>query len=88
MSNLFESEQFDNIHVHDLPLAKVVFEFANKHNCKFVIDLHENLPTLLSVATNAQSLLSKLLSNNKQWEKYELTYCNKADNIIVVIEEY
>ena len=87
LSDLFKTEHFDAIHIHDLPLAKTGFEFANKHNCKFVIDLHENWPALLSVATHAQSLLGKLLSNNKQWEKYELTYCKKADNIIVVVEE-
>jgi len=87
LSDLFKTEHFDAIHIHDLPLAKVGFEFANKYKCKFVIDLHENWPALLSVATHAQSGLGKLLSSNKQWEKYELAYCKKADNIIVVVEE-
>jgi glycosyltransferase involved in cell wall biosynthesis len=87
LKHLFQTGQFDAIHVHDLPLAKVGYEFAKKHHCKLVLDLHENWPALLRVATHTQSLLGKALSNNRQWEKYELTYGNKADNIVVVVEE-
>ncbi len=87
LNRLFKEEHFDAVHIHDLPMAKVGYEFANKHHCKFVMDLHENWPALLRVATHTQSLLGKILSHNKQWENYELTYCRKADHVIVVVEE-
>jgi len=87
INKLFQKEKFDAIHVHDLPLAKVGYEFANKYKAKFTLDLHENWPALLRVATHTQSLLGKFLSNNNQWEDYEKKYCNLADNVIVVVDE-
>lgn len=84
---LFAKENYDAIHVHDLPLAKVGYEFAKKHNAKLTLDLHENWPALLRVATHTQSFLGKLLSKNSQWEEYEKKYCKLADNVIVVVDE-
>ena len=87
LKTIFEKESFDAIHVHDLPLAKVGYEFAKKGGAKLSLDLHENWPALLRVATHTQSVLGKFLSVNKQWEKYELKYCHLADNLIVVVDE-
>lgn len=87
LNEIFLEEKFDAIHVHDLPLAKIGYEFAKKHNAKFVLDLHENWPALLRVATHTKSMFGKFLSNNKQWEKYEQKYCQLADNVIVVVDE-
>lgn len=78
---------FDAVHVHDLPLAKVGYEFAQKHDIKFTLDLHENWPALLDIAPHTKSLLGRFLSNTSQWKRYELKYCNLADNIIVVVNE-
>lgn len=84
---IFQKESFNAIHVHDLPMAQVGYEFAQKHNIKLTLDLHENWPALLRVATHTQSFFGKLLSKNKQWEEYEKKYCQLADNIIVVVDE-
>lgn len=78
---------FDAIHIHDLPLAKVGYEFSQKYNTKFTLDLHENWPALLDIATHTNTFLGKLLSNTAQWKQYELKYCNLADNVIVVVDE-
>lgn len=87
LTQLFKEENFEAIHIHDLPLSKVGYEFAKKYKIRFVIDLHENWPALLSIADHTQSLLGRFLSNNKQWERYEITHCHKANHIIVVVEE-
>lgn len=87
VNQLSETEKFDAIHVHDLPLAKVGFDLSKKNNIPFILDLHENWPALLRVATHAQSFLGKFLSTDKQWIKYELNYCQKATQIIVVVDE-
>jgi len=87
LNKLFANESFDAIHVHDLPLARVGYEFSQKFNTKFVLDLHENWPALLEVATHVQSVLGKFLSKNRQWEEYEKKYCKLADKVIVVIDE-
>jgi len=87
ITQLFKKEHFNAIHVHDLPLARIGYEFAGKHGCRFTLDLHENWPALLRVATHTQSFLGKILSSNRQWEAYEQDYCQKADHVIVVVEE-
>jgi len=87
LKDIFQEEQFNAIHVHDLPLAQIGYEFSKKYNTKFTLDLHENWPALLRVATHTQSMLGKFLSVNKQWENYEMKYCQLADNIIVVVNE-
>ena len=87
IDKLCKEYQYDAIHVHDLPMAQVGYELSRKYDIKYVIDLHENWPALLRVATHTQSLLGKLLTSNRQWEKYELDYCHKSDAIIVVVDE-
>jgi len=87
LDKLSKTNTFDAIHIHDLPLAKVGYEFAKKHNIKLTIDLHENWPALLDISTHTKSLLGRFLSNTIQWKKYEINYCNLADNVIVVVGE-
>ncbi len=87
LNKLFSEDNFDAIHVHDLPLAKVGYEFAQKHNIPLTLDLHENWPALLRMATHTKSALGRLLSNNTQWEHYELKYARLANHIIVVVDE-
>lgn len=87
LKELFDENNFDAIHVHDLPMAKVGFEFAKINDIKLTLDLHENWPALLRVATHTQSFFGKLLSVNSQWEAYEKKYCQLANNVIVVVDE-
>ena len=87
LNEILKGEDFEAIHAHDLPMAQPTYEMAKKYNLKFTLDLHENWPALLRVATHTQSALGKFLSKNKQWEEYELKYCNLADNVIVVVDE-
>lgn len=78
---------FDTIHIHDLPLAKIGFEISRQSNIPFILDLHENWPAYLRVSAHTNSMLGKLVSNNAQWEKYELKYCKLATVVIVVVDE-
>ena len=84
---VYSIEEPDAIHVHDLPLAKVGHLLQKKYNIKFVLDLHENWPAYLRISHHTNTFLGKLISSNRQWEKYELNYCKAADNVIVVIDE-
>jgi glycosyltransferase involved in cell wall biosynthesis len=78
---------FDVIHISDLPLSKIGYEAKRKFGLKLVIDLHENWPALLKTAPHTQTIAGRLLSNNKQWVKYEMEMLPKADKIITIIEE-
>ncbi|OQX73199.1 MAG: hypothetical protein B6D61_12805 [Bacteroidetes bacterium 4484_249] len=68
-------------------MAKVGYEIAKNINAGLTLDLHENWPAYLRMATHVKSLLGRFLSNNNQWIKYEKSFCEKADNIIVVVDE-
>ncbi len=87
LDRLAKDYSFDAIHIHDLPLARVGYEFSKKHNTKLTIDLHENWPAMLRIATHTKSFLGRFLSKDKQWRNYELEYCRLADNVIVVVDE-
>lgn len=87
LKKIFKTEKFDVIHIHDLPLSKVGYEFKIKHKISLVIDLHENWPALLRIANHTNTFSGRILSSNKQWMRYEKEILNFADNIITVVEE-
>lgn len=87
VKELFADNDFDVIHIHDLPLAKIGLEAKKRYNVKYILDLHENWPVLLQLSQHTNTFLGKLLSSNKQWVDYEKDMCKKADKIIVVVDE-
>lgn len=87
LKEIFNSEKYDAIHIHDLPLATIGYEFKKKYNIPLTIDFHENWPAYLRISAHTNTALGKILSSNKQWEKYEKRMCNVTDNIIVVVNE-
>lgn len=84
---LCEMEQFDAIHIHDLPLSKIGLDAKRKFNILLTIDLHENWPALIKMAPHTQTFLGKLLSSNEQWIEYEQKMVRQADKVITIIEE-
>ena len=87
VNKLFKNTQFDVIHVHDLPLAKIGYEAKCKYGSRFILDLHENWPVLLQLSKHTNTFLGKMLSSNSQWIQYEKKMCSLADRIIVVVDE-
>jgi glycosyltransferase involved in cell wall biosynthesis len=84
---VFSKYEFDAIHLHDLPLAKVAKEFSVKHQIPFVLDLHENWPAAMKIAVHTNTFLGKILSSNRQWQNYERKMLFQADKVIAVVEE-
>jgi len=87
LKGLFLVHSFDAIHIHDLPLAKVGYEFSRKEGIQFTLDLHENWPALLNISTHTNTILGRILSSRRQWIRYEKRYVSRADNVIVVVDE-
>ncbi len=87
LNEVAKEQSFDIIHIHDLPLAQVGVYFKKKFGVKLVVDLHENWPSYLTVATHTNTFFGKLLSNNKQWRAYEKDVLKQADLIVTVVEE-
>ena len=84
---LFEDHLYEVIHIHDLPLAIIGVEMRRRFGARFVLDLHENWPALLMQSTHTNTLLGKILSSNKQWQRYERQMVSDADEIITVVDE-
>lgn len=87
LTEILQENTFDIIHIHDLPLAKVGAYFKKKYNYKLVVDLHENWPAYLTIATHTNTFFGKILSSTKQWRNYEKNILQKADYVITVVEE-
>lgn len=87
LNQLFRDEQFEAIHVHDLPLASVGVELGEKYGIPVVLDLHENWPAHMEMARHTNTFLGKLLSSNKKWRNYEKKMTQKADAIVTVVDE-
>ncbi len=84
---LIKNNNYNAIHVHDLPLAKVGYDLSRKHNLKFILDLHENWPVLMDLSPHTKSLLGRFLHSNRQWLEYERKYATLADGVVVVADE-
>jgi glycosyltransferase involved in cell wall biosynthesis len=84
---IYAKIQFDAVHVHDLPLAKVGYYLKRKFGVSFVLDLHENWPALLEISAHTKTIPGRILCSIKQWKRYEEKYVSLADQVIVVVEE-
>ncbi|MBD3385925.1 glycosyltransferase [candidate division KSB1 bacterium] len=78
---------FDAIHVHDLPLARVGWQLAEKAGVKWVLDLHENYPAALKIWSFSRTWPGRWIYRQKGWRRYERTAVKHADRAIVVTEE-
>jgi len=78
---------FDLVHIHDLPLAKVGLELRNKLNISLILDLHENYPSVVKASPYSSTFIGKLLCSHKQWLKYEKKMIHSADIVFTVVEE-
>lgn len=87
VGSICKDHSFDAIHIHDLPLAQIGLEMKEKAGLRFILDLHENWPGLLNISTHVQGPLGRLLSSDQQWRNYERSMVDKADEVIVVVEE-
>ncbi|MGW8122134.1 glycosyltransferase family 4 protein [Roseivirga echinicomitans] len=90
---LNQKENFDALHVHDLPLAKTALQLKQKNPAlKVVLDFHENYPEALKVWFAWKTNPFIRLKNNiffgfEKWLQYEKEMSQSADKVIVVVEE-
>ncbi|MCK5738521.1 glycosyltransferase family 4 protein, partial [bacterium] len=79
--------EFDVIHVHDLPLARVGARLADKLNIPFVLDLHENWPAAIRIWGHYRSLPGRYFFTDRAWRRYEKRMVARADHVIGVVDE-
>ena len=84
---VFKQYKFDAIHLHDLPLAKVVKEFTIKYQIPFVLDLHENRPEIMKLYNHVRTFPGNVIISIKHWHEYQKRYTKLADEIILITDE-
>lgn len=89
LKKILQSQDFDAVHVHDLPLISVIIKLKHKLQKKYkiILDLHENYPDMLKIAKHTQTFLGKMFFNYQQWLDYERDMVLKVDTVITVVEE-
>lgn len=74
-------------HIHDIQIAKAVFEVNKKLNLPTVLDLHENRPEIMKYYDHVKSFPGNALIYPGKWKKAEFYFLKKADRVIVVTDE-
>lgn len=92
IKKLLKEVDISHIHVHDLPLAKTGWVFKKQISGNVVLDLHENYPEGLKVWSSWKKnpfirLKNYIFFGYKRWLKYEREMCEKADILVVVVDE-
>ncbi len=87
LSKFVAKNEIQVLHVHDIQVARSVFNVNKKFNLPIVLDLHENRPEIMKYYAHVKSLLGKLLIYPSIWKKNEYKYIKQAQKVIVVTEE-
>jgi glycosyltransferase involved in cell wall biosynthesis len=87
LRQLLQVNDFEVLHVHDLPLVGVGGRLKKEFRLKLVADLHENWPAFLDISEHTRTVVGRLLSPIFLWRKYEKKILHKVDAIIVVVQE-
>lgn len=85
ISNFLKKNSIDVIHIHDMQIARAVFNIDKNIPC--VLDLHENRPEIMKSYSHTNTFFGKLLINLNTWKKYEYKYIKMSANTIVVTQE-
>ena len=84
-------ESLDVFHVHDLPMAGTAVWAGKVLRIPVIVDFHENYPAALRYyGVTKETLHQKALGvfqRGSRWQRYEKRAAQKADQVIVVVEE-
>jgi glycosyltransferase involved in cell wall biosynthesis len=87
LSRILESQSFDVIHVHDLPLVGLGVRLKNIFRVKLVADLHENWPAFLNISKHSTTFTGRIVSPIFLWRRFEKKVLTYSDAVIVVVDE-
>lgn len=77
----------DAIHIHDIQVARAVFNINKSFRLPVVLDLHENRPEIMKYYPFVTQGPGRFLIRPSRWKKFEYKYIRVADRVIVVTGE-
>lgn len=84
IKQIFADWEFDAIHIHDLPLAKIGHEWQKKHNILFIADQHEFYSNWIIKTAHYNTFTGRIIKKLSNWQAYERKYLGKADLVCTV----
>ena len=87
INKILRSEQFDAVHIHDLPLCINAKYIRTKFKVKVVADMHENYPYLVAEQPYMNTLFAKLFLSKKKWFQKEKEWLLHTNAIVCVADE-
>ena len=77
LSKFVAKNEIQVLHVHDIQVARSVFNVNKKFNLPIVLDLHENRTEIMKYYAHVKSLLGKLLIYPSIWKKMNINTLKK-----------
>jgi glycosyltransferase involved in cell wall biosynthesis len=84
LASFISQNNIDTIHIHDIQVARVVFDVNKSFKKKIILDLHENRPEIMKFYTHVKDFWGKLLIYPQRWRYFEEEYIKKSFRTIVV----
>jgi len=82
VTKIINQQNIDIIHIHDLPLCCLIDSLKSYSNLKFIADMHENYPAMVSGQEHMKRFPNKYMISIKKWYKLEKKWLKNADLII------
>ena len=87
IGHFLSENNIEVIHIHDIQIARAVFN-ANKHfELPTVLDLHENRPEIMKFYSHLKTFPGKYLISPKVWKNKEEVFVNRSKKVVVVTNE-
>jgi glycosyltransferase involved in cell wall biosynthesis len=87
VSKMLNSQSFDAVHIHDLPLCCLIKGIKRHQQIRITADMHENYPYLVAEQPYMNTVFGRVILSKKVWFKKEKSWLRNADNIICVAGE-
>ena len=87
ISAFISEYEIDHLHIHDMRIARSVFNSNKKYSLPITLDLHENRPSIMKFYSHVNTFLGKLLIYPNRWKKFEFRYIKLADKVITVTDD-
>jgi glycosyltransferase involved in cell wall biosynthesis len=85
--NFIKTNDVKAVHIHDIQVARSVFNVNKKLRLPLVLDLHENRPEIMKSYPYVTGVPGKFLISPEKWKNYEYQYIKSAEKVIVVTRE-
>jgi glycosyltransferase involved in cell wall biosynthesis len=86
LDSILKKDQYQFIHIHDLPLSKTGYQLARKHNLKLICDQHEYYSNWIVRTRHYNTGMGKIIRVFSNWARYERKFLQKADLVITVAD--